>query len=132
MSILFVVAIVATVSLEGCKKYPEGPAISLRTKTARVAGTWAIDQVLYNGTASTLDYSDMSMEFTKDGKTTTTWGSLSWAGDWKFNDDKTKLLIKDTDDTEWGESEILKLKNSEMWLKDVDGSNITEWHLKAK
>lgn len=132
ISILFVVAIFATVALEGCKKYPEGPAISLRTKTARVAGKWAIEKVIVNGTDSPYDYSDISIEFTKDGKTTYTWGSLSYSGEWKFNDDKTKILQKDDDDTEWSESEILKLKNSEFWTKEVDGSTTTETHLKAK
>jgi hypothetical protein len=32
-----------------CTKYEEGPAISLRTKTNRITGTWEINEILKNG-----------------------------------------------------------------------------------
>lgn len=37
----------------GCKKYDEGPLLSLRTKTARVTGTWEVEYLGINGTDST-------------------------------------------------------------------------------
>ena len=39
--------------LTDCKKYDEGPLISLRTKKARLAGDWKIEKILYDGGDST-------------------------------------------------------------------------------
>jgi hypothetical protein len=114
-----------------CGKYEEGPKLSLMSKKARVAGEWKIDKVTVNGTEVTLDETTKSMVMTleKDGtgKTKVTWGGLTVESEleWKFNDDKTKLMSRGKDlngnwDTEWSESEIMQLKNKEMMLKDVD------------
>jgi len=50
--ILFAFAIL----LCSCKKYKEGPAISLRTKTNRITGTWKIERLYINDIDSTNEY----------------------------------------------------------------------------
>jgi len=131
-----------------CGKYEEGPSFSLASKKARVAGEWVVDKVIVDGTEQTLDDVTKSMVSTleKDGT-----GSMSMTIlgvtvttelEWKFNDDKTKLLTRTKNATtgEWSEwdegSEILKLKSKEIWLKDVEttlGVTVTtETHMKAK
>lgn len=37
----------------GCKKYPDGPAISLRSKTSRISGEWDVEYFSINGYDST-------------------------------------------------------------------------------
>ncbi|MBI5219095.1 MAG: hypothetical protein HY958_09215 [Bacteroidia bacterium] len=155
VKVLFVLVILGTVVFTSCKKYPEGPLVSLRTKTARVANIWKFEKVTINGTDQNLATSYWGLppwdkwfwEMTKDNKVTHTWEAYSLFpagsenGEWKFNDNKEKLLMKMNDETEWTEFEILKLKEGEIWLKEsttdtlYSGAIVTyasEYHLITK
>lgn len=117
--------------LTSCKKYEDGPYISLRSKTERVANTWKAERVTDNGEDKTSDYSDFRITLTKGGDYTITPGgtfSISSSGTWSFINDKDDIqtiskpvLGMSTTNT----YKILKLKENEMWL--VDGSK--EYHL---
>ena len=48
--------ILFAILLCSCKKYKEGPAISLRTKTNRITGTWKIEKLYINDIDSTSEY----------------------------------------------------------------------------
>lgn len=114
-----------------CGKYEEGPKLSLASKKARVAGEWKIDKITVNGTEQTLDEATKNMVMTleKDG---TGKVKMSYLGvsieseiEWKFNDDKTKLMSRGKDaqgnwEAEWSESTILQLKSKNMMLKDEE------------
>lgn len=52
--LLFTVVILFTT----CKKFPEDPFISLNTVKSRLAGTWKIDYIKYNGADVTESYND--------------------------------------------------------------------------
>jgi hypothetical protein len=69
-SIAIVALLVGSVSVTGCGKYEEGPSVSLRTKKARVVGTWEIEKVMENGVDITTDIraviASESIEFKKD------------------------------------------------------------------
>ena len=39
-----------------CKKYDEGPALSLRSKKSRIANKWKVDKLFKNGVDSTKYY----------------------------------------------------------------------------
>ena len=39
-----------------CKKYEDGPTVSLRTKKARVVNKWKVDSYYINGVDKTTDY----------------------------------------------------------------------------
>ena len=138
IKILFFILATGLIFSTSCKKYPEGPSLSLRTKTQRLTGTWTVEKVLVNGNEATLNdyYKSIVVDITKDGKFTYTYTFLTLPGkiegEWKFNDDKSKLMMKENNSSTWDESEILKLTNSEVWLKEVDGSITTETHYKAK
>ncbi len=124
-------------TIAGCSKYEEGPAISLRSKKARVANNWKIDEQTQNGQKEDpSNYEGIEIELTKDGDATWSFSSQgisgSFSGTWEFNDDKTKLIMMFNDQglSDTTESEILKLKEKEMWLKDEDDNgNTTETHL---
>jgi len=117
------------VSLQACSKYDDGPALSLRTKKARLVGDWEVKQI---GTQSFPQggYS-LEMEFQKDGdfRFTYSYGSYSYsyAGDWEFSSDKEELdlIIDNTVQT----FEIKRLTNKEVWLEDDTND---EWKLEAK
>jgi hypothetical protein len=114
---------ISQLSLVSCKKYEEGPVISLRPKEERVANTWRAQRVTQNGKDKTGDYSSLIFTFTKEG--TYTYSIPAWnahfSGTWRFDGDKEAIITRAnsafaTDDI----YNILKLKEDEMWVYDVN------------
>ena len=132
-------------ALFSCKKYPEGPALTIRSKKGRVANKWKIDKFLIGGVDSAAFYAaeGTRIEFTKDGKVTATQvetngvqlKTTNYTGIWEFADDKKVLgwIISDdsSNDVDTSGFNILKLKEKEMWLEDEDNNpkKTTELHL---
>lgn len=132
-NVLIIAFLGITLMFSSCGKYEEGPSISLRSKKARVAGDWVFEKQIVNGVEVPLTgVSDLVITYEKDGKGKYTSGGVTVEFEWKFSDDNEKMLSKFPTETEWDESTILRLTNKEMWSKEVDGSNTTEYHLKAK
>jgi len=65
--VLIAFAGLLTFGVESCKKYPEGPTISLRTRKERVANTWKVDNYKVYGTDLTSLFADYTETYTKDG-----------------------------------------------------------------
>jgi hypothetical protein len=138
MAFVLLLAVVAT----SCKKYPEGPSMSLRTKKSRVAGDWTIESVKYNNSDVTSAYVALvpgfKMTMTKDGNyTVTTNAGEADTGTWKFDDKKENITSTSTKNKnssgayETSTSKILKLENDAMWVSETDSNgNITETHYK--
>ena len=121
IKILSLTLLAMTFVLGSCSKYEEGPALSLRTKKARVANTWETDYYVSEDGTQTQDQGDGTIEYTKDGKVSYNYGSISVSGTWEFNDDKTE--IETTIENSTSSSTIIKLKNDEMWLADSEDYN---------
>jgi hypothetical protein len=132
-----------------CGKYEEGPMISLKSKEARVAGTYQVVEVLKNGVEDEDSFeiaSTIEITFEKDGtgemSFSYTWGGVSYTEsdnlEWMFNDDETKLMVrtKDEDDTTWGdweESTLIRLTDTEIWTQEYDeDDNLYEYHYEEK
>lgn len=117
LTFLFAGLILAT----ACKKYEEGPSFSLRSKTARVANNWkiALAHDYSSNMDATAEYAGETWEFTKDGKfIERDNGLVDKQGTWGFFSDKDSIAITvGTDVDKFG---ILRLRESEFWLKDKD------------
>lgn len=113
----FLLAFIIMAGAIGCKKYDEGPALSLKSKKSRVANKWKIEKAtdLEDGTDITADYAGEIWEFTKDGDYKEN-GNLK--GTWVFSSDKEELIITKTGDNP-KTFKILKLKEKEMWLEKL-------------
>lgn len=117
-------------------KYEEGPALSLRTKKARVAGEWTIEKYIDSDGTEDTDTGDNTYVFEKDGtgnaKFSFTIGGTTSTNDvdfkWEFTDSKKKIKIE-FDGLDPEEGTILRLTNKEMWIKDSDND---QTHFKAK
>lgn len=112
-----------TFVLGSCSKYEEGPAFSLRTKKARLAGEWKADKYVdENGNSSNAD-EEGTIEFEKDGTVIYDYDGVSISGDWEFTKSKEYLEITITifGQQDKVEFKILRLKNDELWLEDEDG-----------
>lgn len=118
-----------SVVLVACGKYEEGPGFSLKSKKGRLAGKWKIEKVTYNGTDVTASYQaflpNYVMEYKKDGTYTATSGSFTDNGTWEFSGDVNLTTKSNTAGSTASTSEILRLKNKELKMKDVDGTDIT-------
>jgi len=122
--ILAIVSISLAFTFSACTGYDEGPSFSVLTPEMRIKGTWSQTELYIN---DELQSNDFQIEFTfaSDGtgtrSTTLGSGTTTVDIDWKFNDDKTILMYKDTDAEEWSETTILRLTNSEMWINEDAG-----------
>lgn len=122
-----VIALITAFGVVTCKKYEDGPALSLRTKTARVANTWKVEHAFEIGTGSvtTSDHANETWELTRKGEyIKRDNNAIDESGSWKFISDKEALEIQRVDKSTKYYT-ITRLKNNEMWLKDSD----EEYHL---
>lgn len=116
------------VATPSCKKYEEGPSISLKSKKARLRGKWKEDKYIdSDGTEVKADgYSQV--EFKKGGDMTTSSTdpsfSFSFDGTWKFSDDKKNLITTFSvlGSNQTSTQEIILLKNDQFAVKDTDGA----------
>jgi hypothetical protein len=151
MKKVFAIALTALfvggVALTSCSKYEEGPKLTLLTKKMRLAGTWGVSKYLENGVDKTSDYrvwtSAESLTYEKDGtysvSTTTIMGTGTFSGTWEFINDKEDVKTTTTvingvtlSTPSIDTIHITKLKNKEMWRKEVDGTDTYEYHYESK
>ncbi|MCD6065573.1 MAG: hypothetical protein K0S33_399 [Bacteroidetes bacterium] len=129
------IVLLAGLITASCKKYDNGPGLSLRSKKERVANTWRIAQVTDDGNDVTDDYESYRLTLTKSGSAdlyiryTFIGGSyeVTTGGTWVFQDKKEQLYLNFDNDDADATYRITKLKEDEMWLRD-DADNL-EIHL---
>ncbi len=129
IAIILSIFAATTMILSSCAKYEEGPSFTLLTKKARVVGTWTVTEVTVNGDIQDLGGTVVKTTLEKDGTGTMSivWGAITITNDleWEFDDEKEHLRTrtKETDETEfgeWDEGEIIRLTNSECWVRTVE------------
>ena len=118
--------------LSSCKKYPDGPGLSLISKTERLSNSWKVSQVLENDVDKTSDYqfafTDYNLVIKNDGNYTINYKALgiltvNESGKWTFNGDKTKVILDpSSNNNPNNELVILKLMEDELWLLDEDNN----------
>lgn len=144
----FIVTIVFSVTFFSCKKYPDGPSFSLRTKTERLSNTWKIESYKFNGADSTAfvkNYllNNYILDIKKNGNYSINYNliivflsfPMNETGKWVFSGDKKNVIFtKESGNTtaavgsnsSW---EILRLKEKELWAKYFQNNDVTEVHL---
>lgn len=125
--------------ISSCKKYEEGPMISLRSKTERVANTWKVDIYYKNGADETTDFKNKKINyietFTEDGVWSYSYTDEGGdykadAGKWEFDKNSKKEEIdRNAGSSTWEELHILKLKEKEFWFWYMDSGDKKEFHL---
>ena len=134
--LLFAFAVLVTVS--SCRKYEEGPNISLRTKKARITNNWRYESAQVDGVEVSSDpyFAKQKHYFYRDGKyiqtiiDPITQEARNLQGNWVLydNDKKIAVTVKippaNKDST--NNYSILKLFEKQMWLRTTDNSR--EYH----
>ncbi len=133
----FVLLCLITFALVGCKKFEEGPRLSLKSKTARVANEWQVESYLDKSNDKTALFSASTIELTKSESVTITTPNGVYTGTWEFDEEdddddegdddvelEIKLSSKDAIASELeGDWTITRLKENEMWLRDDDDNS---------
>jgi len=133
--------------LTECKKYPEGPSISFRTKKARIINSWKMSKYLENNVDLTTNFNSVFTNFSfvtsKDEEykiiktvsvfstnlTTTEIGSWNLASN-KKTLNVTPISISAGTLPSTTSFQILKLYENEIWLRSIDSNGkIIEYHL---
>lgn len=129
-NIFFIILIIGA-SLMGCKKYPEGPALSLRSKTARVANTWKIESYTINGVDNTsaLKNINYTETYDKDGNYSYNSSLGTGSGKWEFQSGKEQIKRSGVSGQSSETLFILRLKEREFWYYYLDGNDRHEVHL---
>lgn len=124
----FALLALMAVAVTSCSKYEEGSKFTLLTKKARLTGDWSLNKVEVNGNPEDISGYQVNVTFLKDGSYTYKWTSggfsVQESGTWKFSDDKEDLIFTDADG-DVTTSQIVRLANKELKLKDVGGSTTT-------
>ena len=131
----FVIALlVISSAISSCRKYEEGPNVSLRTKAARVTNNWRIESAQLNGTEVSLDplWAKQKHDMYRDGKyiitiiNPITLEARNLQGNWTLYDHDTKIALTTKNFSgniySTNEFNILKLYNKQFWIRKVDNS----------
>ena len=94
-------ALMALVNMTSCRKYEEGPNISLRKKEARVTNNWRVESAQLNGNEVSLDpyWAKQKHYFYRDGKyivtiiDPVTLEARNLQGNWQLYDDDRKIAL---------------------------------------
>ncbi|MBA2611045.1 MAG: hypothetical protein H0U95_03675 [Bacteroidetes bacterium] len=143
----FILLVVISITFFSCKKYPDGPAFSLRSKSERLSNLWKIEQYKYNGSDSTAFvkkylFNNYRLDIEKKGEYIFDYnlviGSalipISESGKWVFSGDKKSVIFtKESGNTSAAAGtnatwEILRLKEKEFWAKYTQDDNVIEVH----
>lgn len=100
-----------------CKKYAEGPTISLLPRTERVEGKWVIETADLNGTDSTSVYQKYIWEFTRAGSVILQIDTLKTLGIWTLATSDKDLVIE-LDNGNRQTYEIRELRHKKIWLRN--------------
>jgi hypothetical protein len=118
--------------LESCKKYEDGPLISLQSRKERVANTWKVDNYKINGTDYTSLVTGYEETFTKEGSYSYDWGLLDGSGTWSFKNKDEEIQLTGSDGHSSRLLVITKLEKDQFWYYYMENNDKYEMHLVTK
>ncbi len=131
-------AILILLIVAGCKKYDDGPLLSMYSKAERMSGMFTFHKITQNDTVTTADYNGQYIQFTKNGEfywfletDTVTYEQKANFGIWEFTNDKERIYMEFYNDTsimpiDW---KINRLTYSDVWLEATTEDGWLEWEL---
>jgi len=134
-SILMAIMMCVIVSVfSECKKYPNGPKISFRSRATRIAATWYVDSYLLNGSDQTTAYltrigNSYTFFISKDGSYQES-GNFPDQGVCQFGD-KHESLYRQSYAIGGAVQKytILRLEYKSLWLKHIiQNGDVEEIH----
>lgn len=130
--LLLAVTTIMASTIISCNKYQDGPSVSFRSRTQRVANTWKVDNYKVNGNDFTSLVQGYTETFSKDGNYSYSWGIINGTGKWAFQNSDSEIKINGTDNQSSETLVILKLEEKQFWYYYMDGSDKKEFHMVQK
>ena len=138
----FITITLSLVLFSACKKYDDGPAISLESKKKRLSNVWIIQKAYEtpqggSKTDKTADYwnyyASYILNIEKTGSYSITYNPQNIAtynesGTWSFNGKKTIVTFVNADGNPSAIGNvwiIRRLKEKELWMETINGNNTT-------
>lgn len=128
-ALLLIVMAIMTPTIQSCKKYSEGPAISLRSRTSRITNTWLIANYKVNNNDYTPSVNGYSETYLPNGTYSFHWGNTEGSGRWAFQNNDREIRITGVSQKDSETLYILKLEKNEFWYYYLDGNDKYELHL---
>jgi len=131
LAILVVVFLMT--GINSCKKYDDGPMLSLRSKTARLVNDWVIDRVMNKGVDATANYPEDYL-LTINDDLTYSWVSngVTQEGTWAFDDKKETVSFTQTTTGMATLYTIKRLKNKELTLEQAVNTETYTFYMVQK
>ncbi|MBL7811966.1 MAG: hypothetical protein JNL57_07045 [Bacteroidetes bacterium] len=117
MKTYLLTGLLAVFLFSGCRKYEEGPTVSLWPRKERIEGKWVAAKVAYNTTDSTSAYKDYIWEFTRNYSVIVQVNKVKRLGVWGTMTSDKDFVI-DYDDGERQLFEIRKMTRKEFWIRN--------------
>lgn len=113
-------------TLPSCKKYEDGPALSLRSKKERISNTWKIEQAMENGNDVTSSFDQYELQLLNNNRANLaaiyTWNNFTFeyetSGTWDLMNNNEDLKLDFEDDDADNTYQILRLTEDELWLRE--------------
>jgi hypothetical protein len=125
------VAVCTIISLSGCKKYEDGPGLSLSSKKSRVVANWEFKKVKVSSVDVTSAFLDYTWEIKKDGQFNMVSNGNIDHGKWDFALDKEGLDFR-SDDGSLVRYNIKRLTAKDLWMESVIFGDTIYIELSAK
>ncbi len=129
LAVLIIFTGLILLGIQSCKKYSDGPSISLSSKTERVVNTWKVDNYKLNDVDYTSLVADYTETYTKAGSYSYQWGILSGTGTWAFQNKNAEVRITGIEHQSSETLYILKLEEKQFWYYYMDGNDRKEFHM---
>ena len=119
------------VFFSACKKYEDGPSMSLHSKKHRVVGPWFISFASEDGADKTADYQtnfygyELLTNIDNQYSITYTYGNIfnyAETGTWDFDKTKEHLLLTKNGSSTEKDWTILQLKERALWVRYTDNA----------
>ena len=130
---------ISTILLISCKKYPDGPGISVISKKERLSNVWHLASYFENGVDKTTDFNNAFQNavitINKTGDYSLkykAWGLINYSesGTWRITNKNANFETNPTSGSgSVGSHRILRLKEQELWYEDTDANGTKEYHL---
>jgi hypothetical protein len=127
MNKVLVIACLLLLTLADCKKYPEGPRVSLMPRRERIEGKWIAEKVTKDQSDVTQEYKNYVWEFTRQYSVITQIDTVKHNGIWSTMT-MSKDFVIDYDDGRREIYEIRRMLTKSFWIRNRQTQ--IEFHLK--
>jgi hypothetical protein len=126
------IGIFMLVGFNACKKYEDGPTLSLRSKKARVVGEWTISKAENQGIDVSKQYAGFTLSFKDNDTYTAVFSGKSEPGTWAFDGEKDNIILTPTGSSTTETLKIIRLTNSELTFEMTALTQVTRFYFVTK